>query len=80
MRSAAGACNSPFLCALACIHDPPALSSCCPQGLYKIAGLKGQPVCFIFTDSDVKDEAFLEYINQLLMTGGAGWADAWGWG
>ncbi len=35
-------------------------------------GLKGQPVCFIFTDSDVKDEAFLEYINQLLMTGAAG--------
>ncbi len=40
------------------------------QGLYKIAGLKGQPVCFIFTDAEVKDEAFLEYINQLLMTGG----------
>ena len=43
-----------------------------PQGLYKIAGLKGQPVCFIFTDADVKDEAFLEYINQLLMTGAMG--------
>jgi hypothetical protein len=27
-------------------------------------------VCFIFTDAEVKDEAFLEYINQLLMTGG----------
>ncbi|KAL4452763.1 hypothetical protein ABPG75_008425, partial [Micractinium tetrahymenae] len=39
------------------------------RGLYKIAGLKGQPVCFIFTDAEVKDEAFLEYINQLLMTG-----------
>ena len=44
------------------------------QGLYKIAGLKGQPVCFIFTDADVKDEAFLEYINQLLMTGATGGA------
>ena len=39
------------------------------QGLYKIAGLKGQPVCFIFTDAEVKDDSFLEYINQLLMTG-----------
>lgn len=38
-----------------------------------MAGLKGQPVCFIFTDAEVKDEAFLEYINQLLMTGEA-WA------
>lgn len=48
------------------------------QGLYKIAGLKGQPVCFIFTDAEVKDEAFLEYINQLLMTGG--WAQERGGG
>lgn len=39
------------------------------QGLYKIAGVKGQPVCFIFSDAEVKDDAFLEYINQLLMTG-----------
>ncbi len=40
------------------------------KGLYKIAGFKGQPVCFIFTDAEVKDEGFLEYINQILMTGG----------
>jgi hypothetical protein len=39
------------------------------KGLYKIAGFKGHPVCFLFTDAEVKDEAFLEYINQLLMTG-----------
>eukprot|EP00198_Chlamydomonas_reinhardtii_P012689 XP_001702026.1 flagellar outer dynein arm heavy chain gamma [Chlamydomonas reinhardtii] len=39
------------------------------KGLYKIAGFKGQPVCFIFTDAEVKDEGFLEYINQILMTG-----------
>lgn len=39
------------------------------KGLYKVAGFKGQPVCFLFTDAEVKDEAFLEYINQLLMTG-----------
>lgn len=37
--------------------------------MYKIAGFKGQPVCFLFTDTEVKDEAFLEYINQILMTG-----------
>ena len=37
--------------------------------LYKIAGLKGQKVAFIFTDAEVKEESFLEYINQLLMTG-----------
>lgn len=35
----------------------------------KNQGFKGQPVCFLFTDAEVKDEAFLEYINQLLMTG-----------
>ena len=39
------------------------------KNLYKIVGLKNKPVCFIFTDSEVKDEGFLEYINQLLMTG-----------
>lgn len=39
------------------------------KALYKIAGFKGQPVCFLFTDAEVKDEAFLEYINQMLMTG-----------
>jgi hypothetical protein len=37
--------------------------------MYKVAGFKGQPVCFIFTDAEVKDEGFLEYINQILMTG-----------
>lgn len=39
------------------------------KALYKIAGFKGQPVAFIFTDAEVKDEGFLEYINQILMTG-----------
>jgi dynein heavy chain len=37
--------------------------------LYRIAGVKGQPVTFIFTDAEVKDEGFLEYINQILATG-----------
>lgn len=39
------------------------------KALYKIAGFKGQPVCFLFTDAEVKEEGFLEYINQILMTG-----------
>ena len=42
------------------------------KSMYKVAGFKGQPVCFIFTDAEVKDEGFLEYINQILMTGGCG--------
>jgi P-loop containing dynein motor region D4 len=41
------------------------------KALYKVAAVKGQPVVFIFTDSEVKDEGFLEYINQILMTGEA---------
>jgi dynein heavy chain, axonemal len=39
------------------------------KALYKTAAVKGQPVVFIFTDAEVKDEGFLEYINQILMTG-----------
>ena len=39
------------------------------KAMYKLAGFKGQKVAFIFTDSEVKEESFLEYINQILMTG-----------
>ena len=40
--------------------------------LYKIAGVKGTGVTFLLTDNEVKDEAFLEYINNMLATGEIG--------
>ena len=39
------------------------------KALFKMAGFQGRPVAFIFTDAEVKDEGFLEYINQALSTG-----------
>ncbi|KAL7522596.1 hypothetical protein ACHAWX_007291 [Stephanocyclus meneghinianus] len=37
--------------------------------LYKNAGHKRQPTTFLFTESDIKDEVFLETINSILSTG-----------
>eukprot|EP00049_Salpingoeca_infusionum_P010530 m.182232 g.182232 ORF g.182232 m.182232 type:complete len:2544 (-) comp14667_c0_seq7:2478-10109(-) len=40
--------------------------------LYNIAGVKGKGLTFIMTDNEIKQEDFLEYINNLLATGEIG--------
>ena len=39
------------------------------RNLYKNAGHKQQPTTFLFTESEIKDEIFLETINSILSTG-----------
>jgi dynein heavy chain len=39
------------------------------RALYVRAGVKGESVTFVFTDAEVKNEGFLEYMNSLLATG-----------
>lgn len=37
--------------------------------LYKMTGVKDQPTSFLFSDTQIVDEAFLEIINNILSTG-----------
>jgi dynein heavy chain len=39
------------------------------QLLYRSAGHQRKPTTFLFTESEIKDEVFLEFINSVLMTG-----------
>ena len=37
--------------------------------LYTFAGHQCKPTTFLFTESEIKDEVFLEFINSMLLTG-----------
>ena len=37
--------------------------------MYMRAGVKGEPICFLFTDSQIAHEKFLVYMNELLSSG-----------